>query len=82
MRATDWAEKGNGVKHNENVGAFMANCDFEVDVQITVTAIVRNAMEKHEHRSISAIDIHPVLAEIPSKLWAKHKYDVGLIKGC
>ncbi len=30
MRATDWAEKGNGVKHSENVGAFMANCDFEV----------------------------------------------------
>ncbi len=30
MRATDWAEKGNGVKHTENVGAFMANCDFEV----------------------------------------------------
>ncbi len=82
MRATDWAEKGNGVKHSENVGAFMANCDFEVDVQRTVTAIVRNAMEKHEHGSISAIDIHPVLAEIPSKLWAKHKYDVGLIKGC
>ncbi len=82
MRATDWAEKGNGVKHSENVGAFMANCDFEVDVQRTVTAIVKNAMEKHENGSISAIDIHPVLAEIPSKLWAKHKYDVGLIKGC
>ncbi len=82
MRATDWAEKGNGVKHSENVGAFMANCDFEVDIQKIVTAIVRNAMEKHEHGSISAIDIHPVLAEIPSKLWAKHKYDVGLIKGC
>ncbi len=30
MRATDWAEKGNGEKHSENVGAFMANCDFEV----------------------------------------------------
>ncbi len=82
MKATDWAEKGNGVKHSENVGAFMANCDFEVDVQRTVTAIVKNAMEKHEHGSISAIDIHPVLAEIPSKLWAKHKYDVGLIRGC
>ncbi len=39
-------------------------------------------MEKHEHGSISATDIHPVLAEIPPKLWAKHKYDVGLIKGC
>ncbi len=82
MKATDWADKGNGVNHSENVRAFMANCDFEVDVQRTVTAIVKNAMEKHEHGSISAIDIHPVLAEIPSKLWAKHKYDVGLIKGC
>ncbi len=40
------------------------------------------SMEKHEHGSISATDIHPVLAEIPPKLWAKHKYDVGLIKGC
>ncbi len=29
-KATDWAEKGNGEKHSENVGAFMANCDFEV----------------------------------------------------
>ncbi len=82
MRATDWAEKGNGVKHSENVGAFMANCDFEVAVQRIMTAVVETAMEKHEHGSISATDVHPVLAEIPSKLWAKHKYDVGLIKGC
>ncbi len=60
----------------------MEECEFDVAVQRTVTAIVRNAMEKHEHGSISATDIHPVLAEIPPKLWAKHKYDVGLIKGC
>ncbi len=26
---TDWAERETGVKHSENVGAFMANCDFE-----------------------------------------------------
>ncbi len=60
----------------------MEECEFDVAVQRTVTAIVKNAMEKHEHGSISATDIHPVLAEIPPKLWAKHKYDVGLIKGC
>ncbi len=82
MKATDWAEKGNGVKHSENVWAFMEECEFEVAVQRIVTAVVETAMEKHEHGSISATDIHPVLAEIPSKLWAKHKYDVGLIKGC
>ncbi len=82
MKATDWAEKGDGVKHSENVWAFMEECEFEVAVQRIVTAVVETAMEKHEHGSISATDIHPVLAEIPSKLWAKHKYDVGLIKGC
>ncbi len=82
ISATDWAEKPNGQKHSENEGVFMEECEFEVAVQRTVTAIVRNAMEEHEHGSISATDIHPVLAEIPPKLWAKHKYDVGLIKGC
>ncbi len=82
ISATDWAEKPNGQKYSENEGVFMEECEFDVAVQRTVTAIVRNAMEKHEHRSISATDIHPVLAEIPPKLWAKHKYDVGLIKGC
>ncbi len=82
LSATDWIEKPNGQKHSRNVGVFMEECEFDVAVQRTVTAIVRNAMEKHEHGSISATDIHPVLAEIPPKLWAKHKYDVGLIKGC
>lgn len=82
MIATDWVDKGDGVKYSENVGAFMVDCDFEVDVQRTVTAIVESVMEKHANGAISATDIHPVLAEIPSKLWAKHKYDVGLIKGC
>ncbi len=82
LSATDWIEKPNGQKHSGNAGVFMEECEFDVAVQRTVTAIVRNAMEKHEHGSISATDIHPVLAEIPPKLWAKHKYDVGLIKGC
>ncbi len=82
LSATDWIEKPNGQKHSRNAGVFMEECEFDVAVQRTVTAIVRNAMEKHEHGSISATDIHPVLAEIPPKLWAKHKYDVGLIKGC
>ncbi len=82
LSATDWIEKPNGQKHSRNAGVFMEECEFDVAVQRTVTAIVKNAMEKHEHGSISATDIHPVLAEIPPKLWAKHKYDVGLIKGC
>ncbi len=82
LSATDWIEKPNGQKHSRNAGVFMEECEFNVAVQRTVTAIVRNAMEKHEHGSISATDIHPVLAEISPKLWAKHKYDVGLIKGC
>ncbi len=82
ISATDWAEKPNGQKHSENEGVFMEECEFEVAVQRIVTAVVETTMEKHEHGSISATDIHPVLAEIPPKLWAKHKYDVGLIKGC
>ncbi len=82
ISATDWAEKPNGQKHSENEGVFMEECEFEVAEQRIVTAVVETTMEKHEHGSISATDIHPVLAEIPSKLWAKHKYDVGLIKGC
>ncbi len=53
ISATDWAEKPNGQKHSENEGFFMEECEFEVAVQRTVTAIVRNAMEKHEHGSIS-----------------------------
>ncbi len=82
ISATDWAEKPNGQKHSENEGVFMEECEFEVAVQRIVTAVVETSMEKHEHGSISATDIHPVLAEMPSKLWAKHKYDVGLIRGC
>ncbi len=82
ISATDWAEKPNGQKYSENEGVFMEECEFEVAVQRIVTAVVETTMEKHEHGSISATDINPALAEIPSKLWAKHKYDVGLIKGC
>lgn len=43
------------------------------------------AIDKHENdcmTDICALDIHPALAEVPAKLWAKHKYDVGLMKGC
>ncbi len=39
MKATDWAEKGNGVKHSENVGAFMAD---------TVTLLNHLAREGHK----------------------------------
>ncbi len=45
MRATDWAEKGNGEEHSENVGAFMANCDFEAD---TVALLNHLAREGHK----------------------------------
>jgi len=28
------------------------------------------------------LSLLPMLAEVPTDLWAKSKYDVGLIKGC
>ncbi len=71
----------------EEIGLFVRKCLSATDwiEKPNGQKHSRNAgvfMEKHEHGSISATDIHPVLAEIPPKLWAKHKYDVGLIKGC
>ncbi len=71
----------------EEIGLFVRKCISATDwiEKPNGQKHSRNAgvfMEKHEHGSISATDIHPVLAEIPPKLWAKHKYDVGLIKGC
>ncbi len=71
----------------EEIGLFVRKCLSATDwiEKPNGQKHSRNAgvfMEKHEHGSISATDIHPVLAEIPQKLWAKHKYDVGLIKGC
>ncbi len=29
---------------------------------------------------ICVSEIHPALADVPSELWSRHKYDVGLIK--
>lgn len=46
--------------------------------------IVTPIESKETHCMVNncASDIHPALAEVPPKLWAKPKYDVGLIKGC
>jgi len=55
--------------------------NFEVGVLRNVTAIGKNVTAQGEE-DISASEIDISLAEIPTRLWAKHKYDVGLIKGC
>ncbi|XP_036003044.1 uncharacterized protein LOC118566100 [Fundulus heteroclitus] len=36
------------------------------------------------HGLFPEVDVtsHPLLSQVPSELWAKNKYDVGLIKGC
>ncbi len=58
MKATDWAEKGNGEKHSENVGAFMANCDFGAD---TVALLNHLAREGH---GVSLTELQFVKQEI------------------
>lgn len=80
--ATDWREIGGGVKHSESLRAFMTECKHEIGVERVVVPIDQKERENHCMTNISASDIHPALAEVPSELWAKHKYDVGLIKGC
>ncbi len=80
--ATDWCEISASVKHSESLGAFMSECKCEIEVERVVTPIDKSTKENHCMANICVSDIHPALAVIPSDLWAKNKYDVGLIKGC
>lgn len=45
-----------------------------------MTPIDKSTKKNHCMANICT-DIHPSLAEVPSELWAKHKHDLGLIKG-
>ncbi|KAL1263452.1 hypothetical protein QQF64_006191 [Cirrhinus molitorella] len=80
--ATDWRETGPDLKHSESLKAFMMKFECKVEVERTVRPIVNDKREDQCMTVVNPSDIHPALAEIPSYLWAKHKYDVGLIKGC
>uniref|UniRef100_A0A9J8CJW6 ribonuclease H n=1 Tax=Cyprinus carpio carpio TaxID=630221 RepID=A0A9J8CJW6_CYPCA len=82
VETTDWCEMSAGVKYSEGLGAFMSECRHEFEVERVVTPTDKSAKKNHCMANICASDIHPALAEVPSELWAKHKYDVGLIKGC
>ncbi|XP_058617745.1 uncharacterized protein LOC131531182 isoform X1 [Onychostoma macrolepis] len=80
--ATDWCEISVGVKHSKSLEAFMSECKHEIEVARNVTPIDESMKGNHCMTNICASEIHPALADVPSELWAKHKYDVGLIKGC
>ncbi len=79
---TDWCEISAGVKHSESLGAFMSECKHEIEVERDVVPIDKNTKGNHCMADICASELHPALADVPSELWAKHKHDVGLIKGC
>ncbi len=79
---TDWCEISAGVKHSESLGAFMSECKHEIEVERDVVPIDKNTKGNHCMADICASELHPALVDVPSELWAKHKHDVGLIKGC
>ncbi len=80
--ATDWCEISAGVKHSESLEAFMSECKHEIEVVREVVRIDKNTKGNHCMTDICVSEIHPALADVPSELWSRHKYDVGLIKNC
>ncbi|KAL0150426.1 hypothetical protein M9458_054243 [Cirrhinus mrigala] len=82
--AGDWRETGPDLQHSESLKAFMMTLKCEVEVERVVKPILHEQTDWENQCMVNAgpSDIHPALAEVPSRVWAKHKYDVGLIKGC
>ncbi|KAL0149321.1 hypothetical protein M9458_055359, partial [Cirrhinus mrigala] len=82
--AGDWRETGPDLQHSESLKAFMMTFKCEVEVERVVKPILHDQTDWENQCMVNAgpSDIHPALAEVPSYVWAKHKYDVGLIKGC
>ncbi|KAI2668497.1 Gag-pol polyprotein [Labeo rohita] len=82
--AEDWRETGPDLQHSESLKAFMMTFKCEVEVERVVKPILHDQTDWENQCMVNAgpSDIHPALAEVPSYVWAKHKYDVGLIKGC
>lgn len=60
----------------------MSECRHNIEVERVVIPIDKGTKKNHCMANICSSDIHPALEEVPSELWAKHKYYVGLIKGC
>ncbi|XP_055358456.1 uncharacterized protein LOC129603021 isoform X2 [Betta splendens] len=52
--------------------------------QRTVHLVPQHSTHTPHHMFLSedALTQYPALQEVPASLWATHKYDVGLIKGC
>ncbi len=47
-----------------------------------VVYIDKNTKGNHCMADICVSEIHPALADEPSELWSRHKYDVELMKNC
>ncbi|KAL0152111.1 hypothetical protein M9458_052542 [Cirrhinus mrigala] len=84
VNAKDWRETGPDLQHSESLKAFMMTFECKVEVERVMKPIVHDQTNWENQCMVNAnpSDIHPALAEVPFHVWAKHKYDVGLIKGC
>nr|XP_021323222.1 uncharacterized protein LOC110438058 [Danio rerio] len=82
LEVKDYISREGGVEWSALSQAFRVDSETETAVSRTVTAIDKLCVKNSCMVDFNAADIHPALAEIPSELWAKSKYDVGLIKGC
>nr|XP_021332272.1 uncharacterized protein LOC110439819 [Danio rerio] len=82
VEADDWESRERGMEFSKSAEAFRVDSETKTAVSKTVTSIDKMCVKNSCMVDYNATDIHPALAEIPSELWAKSKYDVGLIKGC
>ncbi|XP_048009377.1 protein NYNRIN-like [Megalobrama amblycephala] len=82
VETNDWEKVDETLEYSKKLRAFKSDCKHEIEVKRILTAVDKHTYENDCMTNICALDIHPALAEVPDELWAKHKYDVGLIKGC
>ncbi|MGL5901352.1 MAG: hypothetical protein ACRCZO_01600, partial [Cetobacterium sp.] len=82
METKDWFEKDDNVSYSVTLKAFMSEYEGDIRAERIIAPLEKQSKGNQRTVQNDITEIHPALAEVPETLWAKHKYDVGLIKNC
>ncbi|MGL5902740.1 MAG: reverse transcriptase domain-containing protein, partial [Cetobacterium sp.] len=82
METKDWMKKDDNVSYSVTLKAFMSKYAGVIRAERIIAPIEKQSKGNQCTVQKEITEIHPALAEVPETLWAKHKYDVGLIKNC
>ncbi|XP_055362682.1 uncharacterized protein LOC129603748 [Betta splendens] len=85
QREGDWQTTSDpNVMYSPTLHAYKKLFQSIFHAQRTVHLVPQHSTHTPHHVFLSedALTQYPALQEVPASLWATHKYDVGLIKGC